>query len=94
MNRINIIVSGRVQGIGFRAFVQQKANELGLSGWTRNLPDGNVEIEVEGTKDQIDTFLSIIQVRTSSYIRVDSVKTTFIHPTGQNGFYIARWINK
>lgn len=94
MNRINIIVSGRVQGVGFRAFVQQKANESGLSGWTRNLPDGNVEIEVEGTKDQIDKFLSIIQVKTISYIRVDSVKTTCIHPTGQNGFYIARSINK
>ncbi|CUT02300.1 Acylphosphatase, partial [Candidatus Kryptonium thompsonii] len=44
----HIIVKGLVQGVGFRWFVQKHANHLGLKGWTRNLSNGDVEIEVEG----------------------------------------------
>src|ERR1019366_9788737 len=43
-----IIVSGRVQGVGFRAFVRDTARALRLKGWTRNLPDGSVELEAGG----------------------------------------------
>jgi len=42
------IVRGAVQGVGFRFFVQRKANELGLHGWTRNLDDGSVEVYATG----------------------------------------------
>ncbi len=42
------IVRGSVQGVGFRFFVQAKATALGLSGWARNLPDGNVEVYAVG----------------------------------------------
>jgi acylphosphatase len=42
------LVSGRVQGVGFRYFVQRKASSLGLAGWTRNLPDGQVQILARG----------------------------------------------
>lgn len=41
-------ISGSVQGVGFRFFVQNKAREFGLSGWTRNLPDGRVEVYAVG----------------------------------------------
>jgi acylphosphatase len=43
-----MIVSGQVQGVGFRAFVRDTARALGVKGWTRNLPDGSVELEAEG----------------------------------------------
>ena len=43
-------VSGRVQGVGFRVWVQRKAEDLNLSGWVRNLSDGRVEIMVTGTE--------------------------------------------
>jgi acylphosphatase len=47
------LVSGRVQGVGFRYFVQGKANELGLSGWVRNLDDGRVEVYAVGQAERL-----------------------------------------
>ena len=53
-----IIVSGRVQGVGYRFFVLESAERLGVTGWVRNLPDGRVEAEVQGTSDAIENLLS------------------------------------
>lgn len=47
------IVSGRVQGVGFRWFVDREARIIGLVGWVRNNPDGNVEVLASGTEDQL-----------------------------------------
>jgi acylphosphatase len=52
--RIHIIVRGLVQGVGFRMFVHREASALQLSGWTRNLPDGTVEIEAQGSTALLD----------------------------------------
>lgn len=49
-------ISGRVQGVGFRNFAQQVANELGVSGWARDLDDGRVEVQANGTLRQLDEF--------------------------------------
>jgi acylphosphatase len=46
--RVRGLVSGRVQGVGFRFFVVRQAQRLGLAGWVRNLPDGRVEFEAAG----------------------------------------------
>jgi acylphosphatase len=51
--RRRVIVRGRVQGVGFRWFVREHARTLRLSGWVRNLPDGMVELEVEGPPDRV-----------------------------------------
>ncbi|MFQ5648802.1 MAG: acylphosphatase [bacterium] len=50
-------VKGRVQGVGFRWFIYQKATDLGVTGYVRNLPDGAVEIEVEGAEEQVERLL-------------------------------------
>ena len=50
------LISGRVQGVGFRAFVRQKAGELGLRGWVRNLGDGRVEVVGQGTLEMLTLF--------------------------------------
>lgn len=49
-----ILISGFVQGIGFRHFIKSKADELGLTGWARNLPDGRVEAILQGEKEKIE----------------------------------------
>jgi acylphosphatase len=48
------VVSGRVQGVGFRWFVEHEARALGLSGWVRNRSDGSVEVLASGTRAQLD----------------------------------------
>lgn len=47
------VVSGRVQGVGFRRFVERKAVELGVRGWVRNRDDGSVEVYATGLADQL-----------------------------------------
>ncbi len=47
-------ISGRVQGVGFRIFVQHKATALGLEGWARNTDDGQVEVYATGTEDRLE----------------------------------------
>src|SRR5205809_6533262 len=47
------IVRGRVQGVGFRWFVEREAHILGISGWVRNNSDGSVEVLAQGTREQL-----------------------------------------
>ena len=58
MKRLHLIISGRVQGVGFRAFVHKQAQELALNGWVRNLPDGKVESVAEGPEEKLNHFLN------------------------------------
>lgn len=53
MARLHVVVEGRVQGVGFRWFVKQRARTNDLAGWVKNLPDGSVEVAAEGTDDMI-----------------------------------------
>lgn len=56
--RVNIIVSGIVQGVNFRRFTQQAARQHGVSGWVRNLPDGRVAGCFEGDDDDVNALIS------------------------------------
>ena len=57
VKRYSIVVSGRVQGVGYRYFTRDAAQSLGLGGWVRNTVDGRVELEVEGEQAKIDTLI-------------------------------------
>lgn len=59
--RAHACVSGKVQGVGFRAFVQMQANNRALHGWVRNRAEGEVELEVEGPQASVETFLQALQ---------------------------------
>ena len=61
---------GRVQGVGFRFFVQQTAKEMGLTGWVKNMDDGTVTMEVQGTTEELDAFAKRIK-KGGGFIRVD-----------------------
>jgi acylphosphatase len=56
--RFRVIISGRVQGVYFRANTQRQAHLLGLSGWVKNRPDGRVETVFEGAHDKVDRMLA------------------------------------
>jgi acylphosphatase len=55
------LVSGRVQGVGFRFFAQDAAREAGVRGWVRNLPDGRVETVAEGEENAVARYLEKIR---------------------------------
>lgn len=57
--RLRILVSGRVQGIGYRNYVRRRAEGLGIGGWVRNLSDGTVEVLAEGESDKVEQLLDV-----------------------------------
>lgn len=59
---VYIIVSGRVQGVGFRYSALCKAEELGITGWVRNTQDGKVEIEASGELQNLNTFIDWMKI--------------------------------
>jgi acylphosphatase len=73
MTTCEIIARGRVQGVGFRWFVQRTALELGICGEVRNLSDGSVIILAQAEEHLLNSFQAYIQKGTS-FIRVDSME--------------------
>ncbi len=61
--------TGHVQGVGFRYTTLQIAKEFEVAGYVRNLPDGRVEVEVEGARDEIAAFAQAVEERMHGYIR-------------------------
>ncbi len=53
LKRAHIFIEGRVQGVGFRYFIQTNAGEMGINGWVKNLSDGRVEAVFEGPKEKV-----------------------------------------
>ena len=84
---VSIIVSGRVQGVGFRYFAIQKAGEFRLSGWVRNTPQGTVEIEAEGEAAQVDAFTDWIKIGPSRAV-INSCSVTEIPSAGYKTFIV------
>ena len=77
MIRAHITVEGRVQGVGFRAYTNRMANQLGLKGWVRNLRDGKVEIITEGDPELIERLIQWChRGPTSAYVSKVSVEKT------------------
>ncbi len=61
LQRLHAIVHGRVQGVSFRFYTVQRAEELGLVGWVRNCFDGTVELVAEGQRLQLDKLVAFLQ---------------------------------
>lgn len=82
---INAIITGRVQGVGFRWYARREAEERGLAGWVRNLDDGSVEAEAEGPSDVVDGLVVWLRHGPAT-AEVSAVVVTEIAPTGETGF--------
>jgi len=80
--RVHVWVSGRVQGVFFRAATRDQARALGVLGWVRNLPDGGVEIVAEGDGRSIEAFLNWC-AQGPPRARVDSVEVVEESPDGE-----------
>lgn len=79
MKTVHLIVSGRVQGVGYRYFTYERASSMGLTGWVRNLSNGSVEIRATGQDEDIGEFIYQIK-RGPSFSRVSDV-VLFEEPT-------------
>ena len=81
------VVSGRVQGVGYRFFAERAARELGVRGWVRNLPDGSVETVAEGEEDAVSRYLARLETGPRAS-RVDAVAVDELAPQGFPAFEI------
>ncbi len=61
MEVVHLVIKGKVQGVYFRASARDVANKLAIKGWVKNMPDGNVEVVAEGSKEQLDKFIEWCQ---------------------------------
>jgi acylphosphatase len=80
--RIRALVSGRVQGVFYRAETRQQASRLGLTGWVRNLPDGRVEVLAEGEEQRVRELIAWCE-QGPPRSRVDEVKESIETYTGE-----------
>lgn len=73
---LRVVVTGRVQGVGYRAWIVRQARRLGLAGWVRNRADGSVELLAAGPPDALDALLEACR-RGPPLARVEAIET---HP--------------
>jgi acylphosphatase len=81
IRRVQLVVTGVVQGVWFRASMQREARRLGLSGWVRNRDDGAVEAQAEGDSDAVAALILWAQTGPSG-ARVERVAVHPLQPTG------------
>jgi acylphosphatase len=77
-----ILVEGRVQGVGYRNFVERKASQLALTGYVMNLKDGRVRVRVEGRRQAIEDFVRDLE-KGPPLARIEHVGVMWRPPTGR-----------
>lgn len=82
---MRLLISGRVQGVGYRYWTVGEARQLGLEGWVRNLADGRVEIVAFGVSDRLDRLENACQAGPPS-ARVTAVARSLAVDDGSKGF--------
>jgi acylphosphatase len=80
--RLHLIISGRVQGVGFRFSAYDEAKDLALAGWVRNLANGDVELVAEGSRENLQMLSAWAHLGPPS-ARVANVREEWLDPTGE-----------
>jgi acylphosphatase len=85
--RVHVVVTGRVQNVTFRDSARRRAEELGVAGWVRNLPDGSVAAELEGPRSAVEDVLG--WMHTGPLLAgVDDVSVSVVPPNGEESFEV------
>jgi len=87
---LHMRVWGRVQGVGFRAFVARNAADLNIAGWVRNVGNDQVETRAEGTRENLEALVKIIQ-RGPSSSRVERDEVSWGDDRGEFKSFKVRW---
>ena len=87
--RAHVFVNGRVQGVYYRGTTRERATELGVDGWVKNLDDGRVEAVFEGEADAVEAMVDYCHDG-SARANVTDVDVTYEDPEGLEGFEV-RW---
>lgn len=87
--RLHATIHGRVQGVGFRAFVESNGINLGLTGWVRNRWNGSVEVVAEGERQNLEKFLAILR-RGPRAASVSDVAYEWQEATGEFSYFYVR----
>ncbi len=88
MDSVEVFYEGRVQGVGFRWSVRNVAKGFDVTGWVQNLPDGRVQMQVSGEKEEVDAFLkAIAEASCASHIR-KQFDSTLSAPVNAHGIEI------
>ena len=87
MSSKRLVISGRVQGVGYRAWMAERATTLGVDGWVRNRGDGSVEALISGTADAVEELARACR-RGPRHAQVDSVVDEIADPPEEPGFLL------
>ena len=81
------VISGMVQGVGYRAFAERSARQIGVTGWARNQDDGGVEVHANGTVEQLDDFEARLR-QGPRWAEVRAVEVSEAAVSHETGFHI------
>jgi acylphosphatase len=82
IQRVHVVVKGRVQGVGFRSHVQYSARQIGVTGWVRNVGYDTVEAAGEGERDRLDRFVQAVKTGPVG-AQVDEAQVEWQNATGE-----------
>lgn len=80
--RVHVLIKGQVQGVFFRKWVKEKADEFGLTGWVQNLADGRVEVVAEKEREQVNRLIELIK-KGPRLAKIEDVDISWEDATGE-----------
>lgn len=90
--REELLIEGSVQGVGYRYTVSRIADDIGVTGWVRNLPDGRVQVLCEGTREKLDEFRERIKIvgKLINVTRITATSSEEVRQRLYSGFLVAQ----